>query len=113
MTLLWRDLWLGERVPVQSSAGILPGTVFLFFSNVRVVAKHRFSFNVRNSEKNRYLLTAQDGFTRFASAYPFCKKEAGAVTRVLICEHFSAFGLPNQIHSENGREFVIMDRVIK
>ena len=29
-TLLWRDLRLGERVPVQSFAGILPGTVFLF-----------------------------------------------------------------------------------
>ena len=28
-------------------------------------------------EKHCYLLTVQDGFTRFASAYPICKKEAG------------------------------------
>ena len=56
--------------------------------------------------KNRYLLTVQDGFTRFASAYPICNKEAGTVARVLICEHFSVFGLPNQIHSDNGAEFV-------
>ena len=56
--------------------------------------------------KNRYLLTVQDGFTRFASAYPICNKEAGTVARVLIREHFSTFGLPNQIHSDNGREFV-------
>ncbi len=34
--------------------------------------------------KNRYMLTVQDGFTRFASAYPICNKEAGTVARVLI-----------------------------
>ena len=56
--------------------------------------------------KNRYMLTVQDGFTRFASAYPICNKEAGTVARVLLREHFSVFGLPNQIHSDNGGEFV-------
>ena len=56
--------------------------------------------------KNRYLLTVQDGFMRFASAYPICNKEAGTVARVLIREHFSVFGLPNQIHSDNGTKFV-------
>jgi len=56
--------------------------------------------------KNRYLLTVQDGFTRFASAYLLCNKEAGNVTRVLIQEHFSVYGLPNEIHSDNGGEFV-------
>ena len=56
--------------------------------------------------KNCYLLTVQDGFTRFASAYPICNKETGTVARVLIHEHFSVFGLPNQIHSDNGKEFV-------
>ena len=53
--------------------------------------------------KNHYL---QDGFTRFASAYPICNKEAGTVARVLIREHFSVFGLPIQIHSDNGTEFI-------
>ena len=42
----------------------------------------------------------------FASAYPICNKEAGTVARVLIREHFSVLGLPNQIHSDNGPEFV-------
>ena len=56
--------------------------------------------------KYRYLLTVQDGFTRFASAYPICNKEAGTVARVLIREHFNVFGLPNQIHLDNGAEFV-------
>ena len=56
--------------------------------------------------KNRYMLMVQNGFTRFASAYPICNKEAGTVARVLIREHFSVFGLPNQIHSDNGAEFL-------
>ena len=33
-------------------------------------------------------------------------KEADTVARGLISEHFSVFGLPNQIHSDNGAEFV-------
>ena len=28
------------------------------------------------------------------------------MARVLLHEHFSVFGLPNQIHSDNGKEFV-------
>ena len=56
--------------------------------------------------KNRYLLTVQDGFTRFAGAYPICNKEAGTVAIVLIHERFSVFGLPNQIRSDNGAKFV-------
>ena len=56
--------------------------------------------------KHRYLLTVQDGFTRFASAYPICNKEAGTVARVLIPEHFSVSSLPNQIHSDKGGEFI-------
>ena len=56
--------------------------------------------------KNPYMLTVQDGFARFASAYPICNKEAGTVTRVLIFEHISVFGLPDQIHSDNRAEFV-------
>ena len=56
--------------------------------------------------KNLYLLTVQDRFTRFASAYPICNKEAGTVARVLICDYFSVFGLPNQIHRDNGKEFI-------
>ena len=58
------------------------------------------------ARKNRYMLTVQDGFTRFASAFPICNKEAGTVARLLIREHLSVFGLPNQIHSDNRGEFV-------
>ena len=78
-------------------------------SSVRIVGEKIFIDLVSMSEtmrKNRYMLTVQDGFTKFASAYPICNKEAGTVARVLIHEHFSVFGLPNQIHSDNEAEFV-------
>ena len=52
--------------------------------------------------KNHYMLTVQDEFTRFASAYSICNNEVGTVARELILEDFSVFGLPNQIHSDNG-----------
>ena len=57
--------------------------------------------------KNHYMLTVQDGFTRFASAYPICNKEAGTVARVLIREHFRVFCLTNQIHSVMGGNLLI------
>ena len=52
------------------------------------------------------LITVQVVFTRFVSAYPICNKEAGTMARVLIRKHFSVFGLPNQIHRDNGHEFI-------
>ena len=77
-------------------------------STVANVGENDFIDLVSMSEtvrKNRYMLMEQDGFTRFASAYPICNKEAGTVARVLKREHFSLLGLPNQIHSDNGAKF--------
>ena len=47
-------------------------------STVGKVGENFFIDLVSMSEtvgKNRYLLTMQDGFTRFASTYPICYKE--------------------------------------
>ena len=51
-------------------------------STVRNVGEKVFIDLVSKSEtvrKNPYMLKVQDGFTRFASAYPICNKEAGTV----------------------------------
>ena len=67
-------------------------------STVANVGENVFIDLVSMSEtvrKNRYMLVEQDGFTRFASAYPICNKEAGTVARVPIRQHFSVFRLPN------------------
>ena len=55
---------------------------------------------------NRYLLTAEDSFSRYCRAYPIPNKEAKAVAKVLMDQHFNIYGLPDQLHLDNGREFV-------
>ena len=44
---------------------------------------------------NRYLLTAEDSFSRYCHAYPIPNKEALIVAKVLVDQHFNIYGLPN------------------
>ena len=55
---------------------------------------------------NRYLLTAEDSFSRYCCIYAIPNKEACTVAKVLVDQHFNIYGLPDQLHSDNGREFV-------
>ena len=41
---------------------------------------------------NCYLLTVQNGFSHFSSAYPIPNKEASTVARTLVGEHFAVHG---------------------
>ena len=56
--------------------------------------------------ENQYLLTADDSFSRYYHAYPIPNKEAVTVAKVLMGQHFNIYGLPDQLHSDNGKEFV-------
>ena len=55
---------------------------------------------------NHYLLTAEDSFSRYCRMYPIPNKEARTVAKVLMDQHFNICGLPDQLHSDNGKEFV-------
>ena len=55
---------------------------------------------------NRYLLTAEDSFSRYCRAYPIPNKEACTVVNVLMDQHFNIYGLKDQLNSDNGKEFV-------
>ena len=55
---------------------------------------------------NLYLLTAEDSFSRYCCAYPILNKEVRTVAKVLMDQHFIIFGLPDLLHSDNGKEFV-------
>ena len=61
------------------------------------------SDNVRG---NRYLLRAEDSFSRYCRTYPIPNKEACILAKVLMDKHFNIYGLPDQLHSDNGKEFV-------
>ena len=61
------------------------------------------SYTLRGKQ---YLLTAEDSFSRYCKMYPIPNKEAITVAKVLMDQHFNVYGLPDQLHSDNGKEFV-------
>ena len=54
---------------------------------------------------NRYLLIVADYFTKWVEAYPLENQRAEIVAEVLVKEFISRFGVPMQIHSDQGRNF--------
>ena len=53
---------------------------------------------------NCYLLTAEDCLSRYCRVYLILNKEAH--TMVKMDKHFNVYGLPDQLHSDKGKEFV-------
>ena len=51
------------------------------------------------------ILVLTDVFTKFTQAIPTRNQEAQTVARVLIREWFQRFGVPERIHSDQGRDF--------
>ena len=54
---------------------------------------------------NSYILVAGDYFTRWMEAYPIPNQEATTVARKLTEEMFLRFSPPEQLHSDQGRQF--------
>lgn len=54
---------------------------------------------------NKYLLIAQDYFTKWVEAYALPNQEAVTVAEVLVREFVSRFGVPMVLHSDQGRNF--------
>lgn len=54
---------------------------------------------------NRYLPIAMDYFAKWPEAYAIPNQEATTVAKVLVEEVFSRFGIPLEIHSDQGRNF--------
>ena len=58
-----------------------------------------------SSEGYRYILSMEDGFSRFISLAPEKTKTAEEVIQALLDRYISRFGCPLVIHSDKGREF--------
>ena len=54
---------------------------------------------------NSYILVAGDYFSRWMEAYPIPNQEASTVSKVLIDQWFCRFSTPEQLHSDQGRQF--------
>ena len=55
---------------------------------------------------NQYMLTVENSFSGYCWVYLIPIKEAHTMTKVLMDQHFNVYGLPDQLHSDNGREFM-------
>jgi len=53
----------------------------------------------------KYLFVATDYFTEWLEAIPLCDAEAQTCMRALYSAFFSRFGLPRQLHSDQGGKF--------
>lgn len=51
------------------------------------------------------ILVVTDHFTHYAQAYPTRDQKASTVAKVLVEKFFIHYGLPVQIHSDQGRDF--------
>ena len=54
---------------------------------------------------NLYVLVAGDYFTRYMEVYPIPNQEAVTVAKKLTDELFLRFSTPEQLHSDQGRQF--------
>ncbi|PNF14186.1 hypothetical protein B7P43_G12977 [Cryptotermes secundus] len=59
----------------------------------------------RSDQGNRYLLIAMDYFTKWPEVYAIPNQEASTIAEVLVANFFCRFGIPRELHSDQGRDF--------
>jgi len=57
------------------------------------------------ADGSKYLLVVADAFTKWVEAYPLQDQEAATCITAVYNGMFSRFGLPRQLHSDQGRNF--------
>jgi len=60
----------------------------------------------RSKEGNKYIFVVLDHFTKFVFLQPMRNAVSGAVVKYLEREIFHVFGVPEFIHSDNGKQFI-------
>ncbi len=74
-------------------------------SPMQVVAVDILGPLPKSSNGNQYILVAGDYFTRWMEAYAIPNQEADTVAQKLTEEMFLRFSPPEQLHSDQGRQF--------
>lgn len=58
-----------------------------------------------SNNKNSYILVVGDYFTRWMAAFAIHDQEAATVAQKLVDEVFCRLGIPEQLHSDQGKQF--------
>ena len=53
----------------------------------------------------KYILVVMDYFTKWVECFPTCNMEAATVVDILVKEIVPRYGLPDEVHSDQGRGF--------
>ncbi|CAI5665466.1 unnamed protein product [Oreochromis niloticus] len=64
-----------------------------------------FLGHVISAQGNRYVLVAMDYFTKWPEAYAVPDQSASTTAEKLVEEMFTRFGVPAELHSDQGRNF--------
>ena len=59
----------------------------------------------QTAKGNKYILVVSDYFTKWTEALPLPNIEACTVAKILVDEILCRFGIPQKIHSDQGRQF--------
>ncbi len=73
--------------------------------NIRIHAD-LFGPMLAAGRQHKYILCITDAFTKYAIVTPVENKEAETVAKAIFSEWFCKFGIPAQIHTDGGKEFV-------
>lgn len=57
------------------------------------------------SKGNRYVLVVEDYFTKFVNLYALPDQTAQSVARCLFDDYVLVHGIPETLHSDQGRQF--------
>eukprot|EP00731_Ephydatia_muelleri_P036502 Em0266g5a len=99
----WEDVQGRERTPIPAPCA--PMQLDPVERPLQRVAMDILGPLPETEKGNKYILVIGDYFTKWKEAYPLPNMEAMTVARHLVSEFMCRFGVPEQLHSDQGRNF--------
>ena len=97
------DICSARKGPKRRQRG--PAGVYVVGAPMERVAVDILGPLPLTDQGNRYLLVAMDYFTKWPEVYPLPDQEASTIARVLVEGFFCRFGLPLELHTDQGGNF--------